>query len=419
MMEYMHKRIRYSSRLTVIFFFLLFTASACTPKSEPTQATNTEVPRATQTDSLSSTTEYVVKAGDTCEKIADEHHISVESLINANKMASDCSNLTIDQKLIVPATSDNLLVTDTPSSNLDWPAYTLETEFPDSPAQMPLYKQVIPAGLPTDKQLADLMAQLKITGTVSTRTSEAGNTTIDITSDKSTVMLDSIDPLIMVLNMSQTPESGTSANILPSDKRVQIAETFLNARDLLDFPYIMEPPHLSRDRYRAIRIVPLIDGYPLYDYDPLNGRLLVWFNSAGEVSSVFWRPLKIVTGDFVNVQPAPKAWEQFVSGDIPKNNGIGQCWQIMTFDPSEPNASAEITSPSCVSWGAGTNHSYNAATINEVKLVYFAQDLSLGMSPFAFPADSPARDVFPMWQFSGVTSDGRELNVLWPAIIAP
>lgn len=416
----MHKRIRYSIRFTVVFFFLLFTVSACTPKSVPTQeATNTEVPRATQTNSLSSTAEYIVKAGDTCEKIAYEHHISIERLINTNKLASDCSNLTIDQKLIVPTISDNLLATDTPSSNLGWAAYTLETEFPDSPAQMPLYKQVVPAGLPTDTQLADLMAQLKITGTVSTRTSEGGNTTIDITSDKSSVMLDSVDPLIMVLNTSQTPDSGTSANILPPDKRVQIAEIFLEARNLLNFPYIIEPPRLSRDRDRAIRIVPLIDGYPLYDYDPLNGRLLVWFDSAGEVSSVFWRPLKIITGDFANIQSASKAWEQFVSGDIPKTNGIGQCWQIMTFDPNEPNATAQVTSPSCVSWGAGENRPYDAATINEVKLVYFAQDLSLGMSPFAFPADSPARDVFPMWQFSGVTSDGRDLVVLWTAIIEP
>lgn len=415
----MHKRIRYSSKFTIIFFFLLFAAFACTSKSEPTQATNTEVPHATQTNSLSSTAEYIVKAGDTCEKIAYEHHISVESLINTNKLASDCSNLTIDQKLIVPTISDNLLATDTPSSNLGWAAYTLETEFPDSPAQMPLYKQVVPAGLPTDKQLADLMAQLKITGTVSTRTSEAGNTTIDITSDKSSVMLDSVDPFIMVLNMPQTSDSGTSANILPPDKRVQIAETFLNARNLLDFPYIMEPPHLSRDRDRAIRIVPLIDGYPLYDYDPLNGRLLVWFNSAGEISSVFWRPLKIIAGNSVNIQPASTAWKQFISGDIPKTNGMGQCWQIMTFDPNEPNATAQVTSPSCVNWGAGGYRPYNAGTINKIKLVYFAQDLSLGMSPFAFSADSPVRDVFPMWQFSGVTSDGRDLVVLWSAIIEP
>ena len=56
-----------------------------------------------QTDSSSATTEYTVKAGDTCTKIAYEHNISVESLVEANKLATDCSDLTIDQILTIPA----------------------------------------------------------------------------------------------------------------------------------------------------------------------------------------------------------------------------------------------------------------------------------------------------------------------------
>jgi hypothetical protein len=353
----MQKRIQYSISFPVALFFLLVATFACTPKSEPTQAAN--------------------------------------------------------------PTTEVLTATNTPSPELDGPAYTLETKLPDSPAQMLLYKQTVPAGLPNDKRLAELMAQLNITGTVTTRTSEAGSTTMDITGDTGSVMLDSVDPLIMILNMPQISDSGTPTKTLSPTEQIQIAKAFLNARNLLDFPYMMEPPLLSRDSDRAIRIVPLIDGYSLYDYDPLNGRLLVWFNSAGEISSVFWRPLKLVAGDLVNIQSATIAWEQIISENTPKKNGRGQCWQIMTFDSNEPNASAEVTSPSCVSWGAGINRSYEAATINEVKLVYFAQDLSLGMSPFAFPADSPARDVFPMWQFSGVTSDGRDLVILWAAILEP
>jgi LysM repeat protein len=58
---------------------------------------------ASRTDSSSVTAEYTVKAGDTCTKIAYEHNISVESLVEANKLAPDCSNLAIDQKLIIPA----------------------------------------------------------------------------------------------------------------------------------------------------------------------------------------------------------------------------------------------------------------------------------------------------------------------------
>jgi hypothetical protein len=303
-----------------------------------------------------------------------------------------------------------------PTLTSDWPVYTLKADLPTSPAQMALYTQMVPGGLPNNERLAALMSQLKIRGEVSTRTSESGNTTVDITGDTGSVMLDSDDPLIMVLSIGSSADSRNPTKILSPIERAQAAEKFLQARNLLDFPYTMEPPHLSRDRDRAIRVVPLIDGYPLYDYDPLNGRLLVWFNSTGEVSVVFWRPLKLVAGDFVNIQPATVAWENFVRGETPQGNDIGQCWQLMTFDPNESNAIATMDSPACVNWGAGPNPSYNAATINDVKLVYFAHDLSLGMSPFAFPADSPARVVFPMWQFSGFTADGRELVVLWPAI---
>lgn len=319
----------------------------------------------------------------------------------------------------LPTAGSDIPATDTPGPASNWPVYTLETELPDSPSQMSLYRQVVPAGLPDDERLAELMAQIQITGTVSTRSSEAGNTTMDITGDTGSVMLDSVDPLIMVLNISQTAGSGTSTGTSSSEERIQAAEAFLKARNLLDFAYLMEPPRLSRERDLAVRIVPLIDGYPLYDYDPLNGRLLVLFDSTGEISSVFWRPLKITAGDLVNIQPAAAAWEQLVSGKTPQGNGRGQCWQISTFNSSAPNAVAAITFPACVSWGGGINIPYKAAVINEVKLVYFAHDLSLGTSPFAYPADSPARDVFPMWQFSGVTSDGRDLVVLWPAIQEP
>lgn len=437
----MHKSMRDSFSYTIVLLLLAVTVFACNPKSGPTEEANlaesvatesaiSEAPMATITEfstlsnsqpaSSTMTTEYIVKEGDTCRKIADEHKISVESLMETNKLSPDCSNLMIDQKLIVPIGGKDILVTDTPTPKLSWPAYSLEAELPNSPEQMYLYTQVVPAGLPNNDRLAALMEQLKITGEVSTTTSEAGNTTMSITGDTDSLMLDSDDPLIMVLNNgTSATDNGAPTKIMSPDERAQIAEAFLKERKLLNFHYMMEPPRLSRDRDRAIRVVPLIDGYPLYDYDPLNGRLLVWFNSAGEVSVVFWRPLKLIAGDLVKIQPAAAAWENFVRGEMPEGSGTGQCAQVMTFDPNEPNGFAKVEPLACVNWAAGPNLPFDAATINDVKLVYFASDLSLGMSPFTFPADSPARVVFPMWQFSGVTSDGRDLVVLWPAIQEP
>ena len=49
------------------------------------------------------TTAYTVKAGDTCRKIASEHNVSVESIVELNQLSPDCSNLYIDQNLVILA----------------------------------------------------------------------------------------------------------------------------------------------------------------------------------------------------------------------------------------------------------------------------------------------------------------------------
>jgi LysM repeat protein len=48
------------------------------------------------------TDEYIVQSGDTCRKIAFEHGVSTESLIEANELAPDCGDLTVGQRLIIP-----------------------------------------------------------------------------------------------------------------------------------------------------------------------------------------------------------------------------------------------------------------------------------------------------------------------------
>ena len=316
------------------------------------------------------------------------------------------------------AAASQRLATDAPSQARDWPQFTLAAEFPHSPTQMTLYTQVIPAGLPDEKRLTELMEQLQITGTVSTNTTEAGESELSVTGDSGSFRLVSDDPLLLVIENAPPSQGSDSPPVVqPAEVRSQAAEEFLSARGLLDFPHLIEPLHMSRDQNSAIRVVPLIDGYPLYDYDPLNGRLMVWFNPSGEISVVFWRPLKLIGGDRVDIVSAAVAWDQFVNGDVPEGGTLGQCWQATVFDPNEPyGIAAPLNSPACVTSSSGSSLSYPAATIQEIDLVYFAHDLSLGMSPFAFPADSPARIVYPMWQFSGTTDQGRELLVLWPAI---
>jgi LysM repeat protein len=46
--------------------------------------------------------EYVVKANDTCIKIAVLYNVSVQSIVLLNNLAADCGSLSVGQKLLVP-----------------------------------------------------------------------------------------------------------------------------------------------------------------------------------------------------------------------------------------------------------------------------------------------------------------------------
>lgn len=302
--------------------------------------------------------------------------------------------------------------TSTPSQKTEQPVYTLKAELPDSPSQLRIYKQVpLTRELPDEERLKTIMKQLQISGTVT-----RDDRHVEVTWNPGYVFsLSSYDPFILYIQNGSIEPSKLSLDV-----RIQTAETFLKAGGLLDFPYLMEPPR-SRQRDYAIRVAPLIDGYPLYDYNALNGRLLIIFDSAGQVDRVTWRALKIAPVDVVDVVPAAVAWEQLVKGEFPMGNAIGQCWEGDVLDPITGKVTyiRSNSKAQCSHYGGTPTH-YTAATINEVKIVYFAYDIGLngGVSLFGCPEDFPDLNVFPMWQFSGTTSDGRDLIIIWPAIPA-
>lgn len=305
----------------------------------------------------------------------------------------------------------------TPTEFVGWPDYVLDTALPEAPTEVRVYIQTLAEKLPPQEELAPLWDRLLITGTVSSRMDEAGDRVFSIEGQAGNVTVWSTSPLMLTLqngtNMIAGPQPEPG---LPLDARERLATDFLNARGLLDFSYRMEAPLLSRNRENAIRVVPLIDDIPVADYDALNGRLLVEFSKQDEVAVVFWRPLSLAPGDPVAVTPAETAWEQLRSGAVPDVDLPGQCWQTSVLDPDDPLSFASpLNDGACVGYLSGPTRRYAGATITHVELVYFARDLMLGMSPFAFPEDSPTRLVTPMWQFTGVTDDGRDVQILWPA----
>ena len=71
-----------------------------TPTPDPTRPA--DYPEPPPSKPTASVLEYKVVDGDTCGGIAYNFGISVESLLTANNLAADCSNLTVDQILIIP-----------------------------------------------------------------------------------------------------------------------------------------------------------------------------------------------------------------------------------------------------------------------------------------------------------------------------
>ncbi|HUN23298.1 MAG TPA: hypothetical protein PK299_09230 [Anaerolineales bacterium] len=309
--------------------------------------------------------------------------------------------------------------TPTAQPGADWPQFTLSATLagalPSAPAELPLYRQAMPDALPSPAELDAVLAQLKVTGEVAESFGEANDRTILVTEGGNSLRLVSTDPLNMVLAMGEEPLDAQQVN-LPIQERAQSADTFLKERQLLNFPYRLEVPNFSREAGRAIRVVPLLDGVPLYDFDPLNGRMLVLFNAEGAVSSVFWRALKLNPNGTAKLKTAEQVWQEIQAGQIP-SAGEGRCWQVGIYDPSQEFPVFTPISPQpCVTYSSGAVSAFGAATIDRFEWVYFAYDLNLGMSESAFPADSPARLVFPLWRLVGTTDDGRQVEVLWQAL---
>jgi hypothetical protein len=300
-----------------------------------------------------------------------------------------------------------------------WPQFTLSAmlagALPSAPVELPLYRQVTPEPLPSTAELEGVLTRLKIAGEVTEYVGEANDRTILVTAGNNSLSLVFANPLNFVLAVGDEPANLTQIN-LPIPERAQAADTFLKERQLLDFSYRLEVPNFSREAGRAMRVVPLLEGVPLYDFDPLNGRMLVLFNADGAVSSVFWRALKLIPHGTTKLKTAEQAWQEIQAGQIP-NQGEGRCWQVGIYDSKQEFPVFTPISPQpCVTYSSGPVSAFGAATFDRFELVYFAFDLNLGMSESAFPADSPARLVFPVWRLVGTTDDGRQVELLWQAI---
>lgn len=131
-----------------------------------------------------------------------------------------------------------------------------------------------------------MAVQMGVNGEVTSYEGEGGDTVYNVTDGNIEMIFNSYPDQFSYFPIA--PSTPTLADPLPFDQRVTIAEAFLNAHGLLDYPYRVEP---SATDPNGVRFVELLDGIPLvYGVGKNPGmieRINISIDPDGQISSLF------------------------------------------------------------------------------------------------------------------------------------
>jgi hypothetical protein len=261
----------------------------------------------------------------------------------------------------------------------------LAIPLPEHPQQVPLYRRQ-PETL-TEEGAVALFRQMGIDGPVSRRTAEAGNAIFTASDQGYTMNVDSDSPPFFVFGRGDPSiEPGTQS----FEARKQLAESFLQAHQLPDFPYRIEPVYGPYGQNQAVAVAQMIDNIPLYQ-----GRSpWIWlaFDIQGQLFNMVFQKLQLAPDGKIALRPASEVWDDLQAHRLENKAMLrflsNQEWQ---GDPSTQKA-----------------------TIHEAELVYFVANTG-GMWVGSIPPDSPIRLVLPVWRFTGQMSDDTPIEILTEA----
>ena len=309
-----------------------------------------------------------------------------------------------------PANTESAEVAAQPTPTTPGQSFELRAELPAGPAQAPIYRQ-LPIDTTIDAERASkVAAQLGITGEVSSYIGEGGETVYQIADEHSGIFMDSDSPLAFTYNAKGKPIAGPPNTLFSFRDRARIATEFLQAHQLLDFEFLVEPATGSNFDAFSVRIATLLPGGKLYENDERNPRIQVVIDETGSVWIVFFKPLKLKPLGEYPLRSVASVWEDLASHSAPD----GVSYRIIDQASGQTLSTGgriplpgETDSPEVLDLGRGT--------VDQVELVYFAFDFR-GHSVNAFPADAPVRLVQPMWRFAGYLADGNEFEILASAV---
>jgi len=258
----------------------------------------------------------------------------------------------------------------------------LAIHLPEHPQQVPLYRRQ-PETL-TEEGAVALFQKMGIDGPVSRRTAEAGNAIFTASGQGYTMNVDSDSPPFFVFGRGDpSVEPGTQ----PFEERKQLAEGFLQAHQLPDFPYRVEPVYGPYGENQAVAVAQMIDNIPLYQ-----GRSpWIWlaFDGQGQLFNMVFQKLQLVPDGQIALRP------------------VGEVWGDLQAHRLENKAMLRVLSNE--EWQGDPWE--QKATIHEAELLYFAGNTG-GMWVGSIPAESPIRLVLPVWRFTGQLIDGTAIEIL-------
>ncbi|MBI5295181.1 MAG: LysM peptidoglycan-binding domain-containing protein [Chloroflexi bacterium] len=221
---------------------------------------------------------YVVQRGDTCAKIAADFNISMDDLIAANGLASNCANLQIGMELVIPI-QGGIVAPQVEGYDYNSLTLYLKADLPSLPLEANVYTAQ-PDQHATVESARALALRFGIDGQVYSAPGELPGTT--------DYMVTAGGPRLYVRSdnyFSYYRDYGRNfigGGVLTDEQAAAAIADFMGSHGF-DFAYSIEPaPQVYGEYY----IVPLLDGQALrYDYN-LPAGLDITLDNDAQVMSV-------------------------------------------------------------------------------------------------------------------------------------
>jgi hypothetical protein len=199
----------------------------------------------------------------------------------------------------------------TPNGQGYFPGVTFDfaAEWPAAPENVMLYRLLLPEAV-TEASARQVAGQLGISGQINTSPGEGSDEILyEVRDGASTLLLFNFASQFFYWPSVQSVDSEP----LPFDEQVRIARQYLEAHNLLNGPYRVEPAERERSGVTFVRLLdnlPIVYGVGIDPNHP--GWITVLVDSAGQVTHVTYRDNDFEAVGSYPILSAQEAWDRLL-----------------------------------------------------------------------------------------------------------